>query len=78
MQELWGCAHTSSKVPTIAWEKLCLPIEEGGLGLKQIETWNIAQTLQQVRDLESNKDTAWVRWVKAHYFKGRDWLELTP
>ena len=31
---LWGSSEGSFKYPLVAWEKVCLPIEMGGLGIR--------------------------------------------
>ncbi|GAV93028.1 zf-RVT domain-containing protein, partial [Cephalotus follicularis] len=37
---LWGCSGTTSKRSLVKWTKVCLPRQEGGLGIKSLRTWN--------------------------------------
>ena len=37
---LWGGAADQNKIPWIKWEKVCLPKEQGGLGVKDIISFN--------------------------------------
>ena len=37
---LWGGAADQNKIPWIKWEKVCKPKELGGLGVKDIISFN--------------------------------------
>ncbi|GAV73954.1 zf-RVT domain-containing protein, partial [Cephalotus follicularis] len=37
---LWGGSGTSSKKSLVKWLKVCLPVQEGGLGIKSMKAWN--------------------------------------
>ena len=39
---LWGSSEGSFKYPLVAWEKVCLPIEMGGLGIRSVVSFNQA------------------------------------
>jgi hypothetical protein len=38
---LW-CGNDSKAKAKVAWDKLCVPKREGGLGIKRLEVWNQA------------------------------------
>ena len=38
----WGSSKGCFKYPLVAWEKVCLPIELGGLGVKNVVSFNQA------------------------------------
>ena len=40
----------------MAWKDLCSSYEEGGLGIKSIERWNVAAILKMLWNLSSKKD----------------------
>jgi len=40
----WG--SEGRKIPWIAWDKVCLPIEMSGLGVKDISVFNVALTVK--------------------------------
>jgi hypothetical protein len=45
---LWkgtSLTHTGAKV---AWNAVCYPLYEGGLGIKKLKTWNQAATLKHI------------------------------
>ena len=39
---LWGSYEGSFKYPLVAWENVCLPIEMGGLGIRNVVSFNQA------------------------------------
>lgn len=64
---LW--AGSRSKV---SWDDICLPKDEGGLGLKHCKYWNKAMLLKTLWNIHSNKDSLWIKWVHSVYLRGRD------
>ncbi|KAL9688212.1 hypothetical protein QQ045_032630 [Rhodiola kirilowii] len=52
---------------------VCRPKGEGGLGIKDLKTFNNALVMKQLWDLQENKQNLWVEWLKAYWTKGRDW-----
>ena len=39
---LWGSSVGCFKYPLVAWDKVCLPVEMGGLGIRNVEPFNQA------------------------------------
>ena len=39
---LWGSSEGCFKYPLVAWEKVCLPVEMGGLGIRSVVPFNQA------------------------------------
>ena len=39
---LWGSSEGSFKYPLVAWEKVCLPVELGDLGIRSMASFNQA------------------------------------
>ena len=39
---LWGSSEGSFKYPLVAWDKVCSPIEMGGLGIRNVVSFNQA------------------------------------
>ncbi|XP_074297635.1 uncharacterized protein LOC141628381 [Silene latifolia] len=75
---LWDNSVDYRIVPVVAWDKLCSPKEEGGLGLKDQETMNKAMIGRLVHWIMKEKDSIWVQLVKKNYLKGMDWVEYKP
>ncbi|XP_021744396.1 uncharacterized protein LOC110710412 [Chenopodium quinoa] len=70
---LWSGEPFSTKSPPIAWDLVCRPKREGGLGFKESHTWNIAMLGKYVWSIASKEDNMWVKWVNHVYLRGRDW-----
>ncbi|XP_074293447.1 uncharacterized protein LOC141620489 [Silene latifolia] len=62
----------------VSWEKVCSPKEEGGLGIKDSLSWNIAAIRKLVWWIYYSPDRLWVKWVYQIYLKGADWQEYHP
>jgi hypothetical protein len=41
----------------VAWKKLILPLDEGGLGIRDLSSWNIILLSKLLWNLQLNKDT---------------------
>uniref|UniRef100_A0A803PIA7 Reverse transcriptase zinc-binding domain-containing protein n=1 Tax=Cannabis sativa TaxID=3483 RepID=A0A803PIA7_CANSA len=64
---------------SISWENICTPKKEGGLGIMNITTWNIAAIVKHVWAIANKKDNLWVKWVHCVYIKQQEcWEYTTP
>ncbi|VFQ88796.1 unnamed protein product [Cuscuta campestris] len=70
---LWG-----SKLAKVAWVDICKPKTEGGLGLKDITSWNNALLCKLLWNLAAKKDSLWVKWVHNIYIQGSDVWQWQP
>lgn len=66
---LWSGDITKKTGIKIAWKNVCLPKEEGGLGLRNFSIWNKTLNLKLVWLLFSKSDSLWVAWNKKHWLK---------
>ena len=58
---------------------MCLPKEEGGLGIKDNSCWNLSQILFHLCMVISKKNSLWVSWIHNTALKNRDfWTMLIP
>ncbi|CAH9069809.1 unnamed protein product [Cuscuta europaea] len=62
---LWGGKHAK-----VAWEDVCLPKKEGGLGIRDTKIWNNALLSRTLWNIHSKQDSLWVRWVHGVYLNG--------
>nr|GEU95659.1 hypothetical protein [Tanacetum cinerariifolium] len=53
----------------VAWEVVCLPQREGGLGIRRIEDFNIALMATHIWCILINKESLWV-WFQVRPFTG--------
>ncbi|KAL2921104.1 LINE-1 retrotransposable element ORF2 protein [Bienertia sinuspersici] len=75
---LWSGQAMSSKTPLIAWDWVCRPKKEGGLGYKDSYTWNLALLGKYVWSIANKADNLWVKWINAVYLKDQDWKNYMP
>ncbi|GAV66074.1 zf-RVT domain-containing protein [Cephalotus follicularis] len=65
---LWGSSGTSRKHSLVKWSNVCLPRQEGGLGIKSLKAWNQALHLKQIWSL-LNDHSLWVQWCKLNLIR---------
>ncbi|GFZ01918.1 hypothetical protein Acr_15g0005270 [Actinidia rufa] len=75
---LWGGKTTSNKKPLVAWKDVCRPKNEGGLGFIDLSAWNMALLSKALWNLQSKKDSLWVKWVNQVYKKDLAFWEYVP
>ncbi|XP_074306120.1 uncharacterized protein LOC141641352 [Silene latifolia] len=75
---LWDNCADCHRVPLVAWDTVCRPKVEGGLGIKNLELMNKALIGKLVNWIAEDKDTIWVKWVKNNHLKGQTWLQYKP
>jgi hypothetical protein len=60
----------------VAWEKVCVPKKEGGLGLKRLNVWNQAAMLRHIWNLYAQARSLWVAWVDKNWLKWRSFWQI--
>ncbi|GKB88880.1 hypothetical protein Tco_0961152, partial [Tanacetum coccineum] len=55
----------------VAWDVVCLPKDEGGLGIRRLAIFNRALMVSHIWKLISLKDSLWVQWIHSYKLKGR-------
>ncbi|GJV95770.1 putative reverse transcriptase domain, reverse transcriptase zinc-binding domain protein [Tanacetum coccineum] len=61
---------TTSPRPTPS-HYICLPIRDGGLGIRNLKIFNISLMTTHIWNIVSNKESLWVRWIHMYKLKGR-------
>ena len=64
---LWGGEHDQKKIAWISWEKVCLPKERGGLGIKDVKAFNIALLGKWKWHLLNHHQELWIKVVESKY-----------
>ncbi|XP_020249282.1 uncharacterized protein LOC109826672 [Asparagus officinalis] len=62
---LWGKNEQSLKVALVSWEKICLPKDQGGLGIYSAVNWNRASALRNLKDQGGLGIYSAVNWNRA-------------
>lgn len=73
---LWSGAEGGSRKASIAWSTVFLPYEYDGLGIKDFVMWNRASVLKQFWAIDKAKERLWLKWIRAYYTKGVQFLLL--
>nr|GEV72418.1 reverse transcriptase zinc-binding domain-containing protein [Tanacetum cinerariifolium] len=60
----------------VAWEDVCIPKNEGGLGVRKIETVNIALMTSHNWKIITNKESMWVRWIHAYKLNNQSFWDV--
>ena len=75
---LWSGNSGSARRAKINWESVCLPKEEGGLGLRRVKDLNDSNVMKHIWNL-FYKDSLWVAWVRRFYLRqGSLWNAKVP
>jgi hypothetical protein len=64
----------------VAWEQICLPNKEGGLGIKRIIKWNKIALLKHIWNLCNDSDGSILsNWIRSNLLRGRNfWTIKVP
>ncbi|GJY15051.1 reverse transcriptase domain-containing protein [Tanacetum coccineum] len=73
---LWSQGGLSRGKAKVAWEVVCLPKREGGLGIRRLDHFNKALMTSHIWKLLSLKESLWVKWIHIYKLKGRSFWEI--
>lgn len=62
--------------PKVSWAKVCTPKNQGGLGIRNLDLWNVALMSTHLFHIVSNKNNLWVKWIHEHRLRGRSFWEV--
>ena len=68
---LWGGDSEHNKIAWVKWNIVCLPKEEGGLGIKDIDTFNLALLAKWKWNLFQHTGQLWVKVLESKYGRRR-------
>ncbi|GKC98845.1 hypothetical protein Tco_1169120 [Tanacetum coccineum] len=73
---LWCQGELSKGKAKVAWKSICLPKQQGGLGLKNQSVWNEVLMSKHLWNLACNKESLWVKWMNVVRLKGKSIWEI--
>ncbi|KAK4394003.1 hypothetical protein Sango_1871100 [Sesamum angolense] len=68
----------NSRRAPVAWEDICHPKDEGGLGIRYIQSWNVALLARILWNIHRKANTLWVQWVNGVYLRGGSVWDWQP
>ncbi|XP_018435286.2 uncharacterized protein LOC108807498 [Raphanus sativus] len=71
----WGSDAHRQKIHWIAWDKLCLPKESGGMGFRELEVFNQALLAKQAWKILTSPSCLLAQFLKSGYYPNSDFLE---
>ncbi|GJZ49170.1 putative gag-pol polyprotein, partial [Tanacetum coccineum] len=63
---LWCQRDMKKGKAKVAWEAVCLPHYEGGLGIRRLDDFNVL----------INKESLWVQWIHSYKLKGKSFWDV--
>ncbi|GJU41837.1 RNA-directed DNA polymerase, eukaryota, reverse transcriptase zinc-binding domain protein, partial [Tanacetum coccineum] len=73
---IWSQSAKNNGKAKVAWSYICKPKDKGGLGLKNLQTWNYALLSKHVWNIAIKKDSLWVKWVHSVKLRGKSFWEI--
>jgi len=73
---LWKGASLSSNGSKVSWSSICYPLQEGGLGIKSLKTWNKAATMKHIWRLFEEKQSIWATWIHTIHIRNRSFWHI--
>jgi hypothetical protein len=73
---LWNGKDVEAAKAKVAWNDICFPKKEGGLGLKRIDVWNKTSMLRHIWNLFARSGSLWVAWIKENFLKKRSFWNV--
>nr|GEU50636.1 hypothetical protein [Tanacetum cinerariifolium] len=73
---LWSQNNMSRGKVKVAWDVVCLPKQEGSLGIRRLDHFNKALMVSHVWKLLSIKESLWDKWIHIYKLKNRSFWDI--
>ncbi|GJY26532.1 hypothetical protein Tco_0401258 [Tanacetum coccineum] len=73
---LWCHGSMCRGKAKVAWDVVCLPKQEGGLGVRRLDHFNKALMVSHVWKLLSLKESLWVKWIHVYKLNNRSFWDI--
>ncbi|XP_074266930.1 uncharacterized protein LOC141590222 [Silene latifolia] len=67
---LWGSTDGRSRMIFFKWDRVCTKREQGGMGIKELLSWNKALQMKIFLRLTIKPDTIWAQWCRDEFLQG--------
>ena len=72
----WGQVKNEKKVAWMSWDKMCLLKDKGGMGFRDLKSFNLALLAKQGWRLQTNSSSLCSQVCKAKYFLNGDFVDV--
>jgi hypothetical protein len=73
---IWCHGESSSGKSKVTWDVVCLPRQEGGLGIRRLYSFNNALITSHIWSIVTGKESLWVRWIHAYKLRDRNFWDV--
>ncbi|GLU17268.1 hypothetical protein SLE2022_336490 [Rubroshorea leprosula] len=73
---IWCGKWNYNAMSLVAWDDVCVPRKEGGLGVKQLLHWNKAALGKLVWNICQHQESLWVKWAQVVLLRGENFWKL--
>ncbi|KAJ0770489.1 putative RNA-directed DNA polymerase [Helianthus annuus] len=73
---LWNAGSEGRVRAKVAWNDVCLPKNEGGLGIRSIADVNKSLMANHIWSIITKRESIWVRWIHDYKLKGRNFWDV--
>ncbi|GKA95055.1 sodium/hydrogen exchanger 6 [Tanacetum coccineum] len=73
---LWCQWEMKKRKAKVAWDSVCVPKHEGGLGIRRIDDFNVALMATHIWSILAYMESLWVKWVHTYKLKGRSFWDV--
>lgn len=73
---VWNRNVTTRAVAKVSWSSVCLPKQEGGLGLRDLTIWNTSLCLNLIWLLHTENESLWAMWTKTNRIGDKNFLSI--
>ncbi|GKC76206.1 putative gag-pol polyprotein [Tanacetum coccineum] len=73
---LWCQGEMKKGKAKVAWDSVCMPKHEGGLGIRRIEDFNISLMATHIWSIFTHRESLWVKLVHTYKLKGRSFWDV--
>ncbi|XP_038996812.1 uncharacterized protein LOC120121549 [Hibiscus syriacus] len=72
----WKGSDKAATGARVSWEKICQLKSEGGLGLKNLKSWNKACIIKLIKNILAGEGSLWVSWIKTNILKEKNFWHI--
>ncbi|KAJ0604634.1 putative RNA-directed DNA polymerase [Helianthus annuus] len=73
---LWAQGNNIKGKAKVNWSRVCLPKNEGGLGIRKLHDMNNALMVAHIWSILTNRESLWVKWIHSYRIRGRSFWDV--